>query len=87
MINPISIYKSEKQKSESPFVVSRHTLSWLDHAEKHFSKAVTYSRRANDYDITNSLEEYQMYLCIMSHVGMFDSHGIIHTSSPVHIKF
>lgn len=73
MINPIDTFHKSKQKSESPFVVSRHTLSWLDHAEKHFSKAVTYSPRVNDYDITNHLEEYQMYLCIMSHVGMFDT--------------
>ena len=69
MINPIDTFHKSK---ESPFIVSRHTLSWLDHAEKHFAQAITYSRRANDYDITNHIEEMQMYLCIMSHVGMFD---------------
>lgn len=74
--------------SKKPIVISRIPLTWLQHAQNHFNSGAklvnvieetfhpedyTYSYyRVKDYNLVDSCEEQLMYLCLFSHVGMFD---------------
>jgi hypothetical protein len=47
-------------------IITTRTLSWLDHAERHYKDgAITET-------IIHSPDEALMYLCLFSYVGMFD---------------
>ena len=55
--------------SKKPIVISRVPLTWLQHAQNHFNSGVS---TWDNSVIVDSCEEQLMFLCLFSHVGMFD---------------
>lgn len=60
--------------SKKPIVISRVPLTWLQHAQNHFNSGVS---TWDNSVIVDDCEEQLMYLCIMSHFGMFDTLTIV----------
>lgn len=63
------ILSTSTQKTNIPVKTLRTTkvYTWLDHAERHFKNG-----QILDTDMLYGPDEQLMYLCLFSHVGMFE---------------